>query len=184
MPCIDITTSSGLGERDLESIPRQAAPVAADADLPPMAAPEDEEEAEEAAPAVADKDLPPMAALEDGAAPEETTEEEETAEEEDEDLQPAAAFGKRRPAKGFWTAMMAMLAVTGVQYPGKASGFTVYSCASAADRVDVYPLLETPAYPTTTISHQPMMRAADVADRVGTEMKCRALHDDEEKGGG
>ena len=27
-------------------------------------------------------------------------------------------------------------------------------------------------------------QAADVADRVGTEMECRALHDDEEKGGG
>jgi len=28
------------------------------------------------------------------------------------------------------------------------------------------------------------MRAADVADRVGTKMECRALHDEEEKGGG
>jgi len=27
-------------------------------------------------------------------------------------------------------------------------------------------------------------QAADVADRVGTEMECRALHSDEEKGGG
>jgi hypothetical protein len=26
--------------------------------------------------------------------------------------------------------------------------------------------------------------AADVADRIGTEMECRALHEDEEKGGG
>ena len=89
----------------------------------------------------------------------------------DENLPPTAALRKRRPAMRLWTAMVAMLAVTGVQYPDMASGFTAYDCANATNRMDVYSLLEPAAYPTTT-SHQPRMRAADDADCVGTEMEC------------
>jgi len=85
---------------------------------------------------------------------------------------------------GFWTAVAAMLAVTGVQYPDIVSGFTAYDCANATNRVDMYFLLEPAACPTTTLHHSMVRAVFDVADRVGTEMECRALHEDEEKGGG
>jgi hypothetical protein len=156
----------------------EAAPTAADRGPPPRATPR-----EETAPAAADKGLPPMAAPKDEADPEEATGRDEAGgQEADEDLPPATARGKHRPAFGFWT-VVAMLAVTGMQCPDIASGFMARNCASSTNQMDVYSL-RGPAARLTTIPHQPVMQAADVADRVGTEMECRVLHDDEEKGGG
>jgi len=157
----------------------EAAPAVADKGPLPMAAQENETEA---APAVADKGPPPMAALEDevevtgkvdaagaapaavtgaslpAAAPEETTRGEETAEEAGGQVAdrspPLAAAPKRcRLAMGVWAAITAMLAVTGLQYPEIASGFTAYDCANTTNRVDVYSLLEPAACPTTTSHH-------------------------------
>ena len=181
----------------------EVASVAAGKGPPPMTTPEDEEEAEGAAPAAADrgsppmavpeeeeaalaetvKGLPPMAAPADEAGPEETTGREEAGGQEvDEDQPPAAALRKRRPALGFWT-VVAMLAVTGMQCPDMASGFMAHNGANSANRMNVYSPRD-PAARLTATPQQPVMQAADVADRVGTEMECRALHDDEEKGGG
>ena len=72
-------------------------------------------EEKEAAPAAADRGLPPMAAPEEEGGPG-----------VDEDPPPMTALRKRRPAMGLWTAMAAMLAFAGVQYPDFASGFTAY----------------------------------------------------------
>ena len=124
-----------------------------------------------------------MAAKKDEADPGEMTGRDEAGGQEvDEDLPPAAALRKHRPAFRFWT-VVAMLAVTGMQCPDVASGFLTHNCARFTNRVDIYSTLE-PAARLTTMPCQPVVQAADVADRVGTEMECRALHNDEEKGGG
>jgi len=153
----------------------EATPAEADKGLPPMAARENEEEAKEAAPVVAGEGLPPVAAGADKAAPEETTAVEE-------DLPPTIGPKKHRPAFGFWTAM-AMLAVTGLRCPDVADGLMAHNGANTTNRVDIFSPMEPAAHLMTT-PQQPRMQAADVADRVGIEMECRAVHDDEEKGGG
>ena len=148
-------------------VEEEAAPEVADKDLPPIAAPAEEAGA---APAVADKDLPPMAAPENeageveagpaaatevappAAAPEDA-EEKAASPTMAGKLPPMAALRKRRPPMGIWTAIAAMLAITGVHYPEIASGFTAYDCANATNRVDVYSLLEPAACPTTTSHH-------------------------------
>jgi hypothetical protein len=164
-----------------EEVPEKegAAPAAADREPPPMAAPEEEK----AAPAAADRGLPPRATPEEKADPEETTGRDEAGGQEvDEGLPPATALRKHRPAFGFWT-VMAMLAIMGMQCPDAASSFMARNCAGSTNQMDIYSL-RGPAARLTTIPHQPVMQAADVADRVGTEIECRALHSDEEKGGG
>jgi hypothetical protein len=164
-----------------EEVPEEeeAAPAAADRSLPPRATTEGK-----AAPTAADRSLPPMTAPKGDAGPEKMTEKDEAGDQEvDESPPPAAALRKRRPAFGFWT-VMAMLAVTGMQYPNVANGFLAHNGTRFASRGDIYSPPGPTARLTTTPYGPASGQAADVADRVGTEMECRALHSDEEKGGG
>jgi len=136
----------------------RAAPAVVDEGLPLMAAQEDEvdeteeEEAAGAAPMAMTRVSPPAAAPEDATGGEETA---EGAGSQAADRSPplAADPKRRRLAMGVWTAITAMLAVAGLQYPEIASGFTAYDCANTTNSVDVYSLLEPAACPTTTSHH-------------------------------
>jgi hypothetical protein len=77
-----------------------------------------------------------------------------------------------------------MLAITGLQHPGIASGFSTCSFANTTNRVEIYSLPEPAACLKTTSHHSVVRTIFGKADPVGTEMECRALHEDEEKGGG
>jgi len=182
----------------------KAAPAAADRSLPPEAALGGETEAA----AAADRGLPPTAVPADAtgeedvagaapavvaevslpaAAPEEVTRKGEGAEEaggQVADRSPplAPAPRRRRPAMGVCTAITAMLAVTGACGSETASGLVAHGCADSINRAEAPSLLGPAAYPTTTSRRS--AERADVANRVRTEMECRALHEDEEKGGG
>ena len=102
----------------------------------------------------------------------------------DRSLPLAPAPKRRRPAMGVWTAITAMLAIAGLQHPEVASGFTAYDFANTTNRMEVYSLPEPAACLTTTLHHSVARTIFGNADRIGTEMECRALHEDEEKGGG
>jgi hypothetical protein len=170
------------GPQQEERVPKKkgAAPAAANINSAPAADPEERK----AAPAAADRGLPPMAAPKSKTDPEKMTRRDEAGDQEvDKSLLPAAALRKRRPTFGFWT-VVAMLAVTGMHCPDIANGFLAHNCARFASQVDVYPPQGPAACLMTTPDGPASGQAADVADRVGAEMECRALHSDEEKGGG
>jgi len=184
--------AAGDGDSPAKVNPEDAAaPARADAGQPRTAAPGVQEGAggvapatEEAAPAAARQDPPPMAAPADEVDPEETADgEEESSLGTGKGRPTAVGLRGRQSALGLWT-VMAMLAVTGTWCPGGASGFMARNGAGHPSRVDVYAPPEPAARLTTTLCPPSSGQAADVADRVGTEMECRALHSDEEKGGG
>ena len=100
---------------------------------------------------------------------------------------PAPSPAKRRSVLGVWTMITAMLAVTGLQQSSGVDGAMTGGRVNAINGPEGRPAVGPVTFPAATPGmpfRWASSAATDVADNVGTEMECRALHVDEEKGGG